>query len=465
MKFYKNERTIKNSTFRLIRDPLAKSRNCPLIKRGDILLFMNTSPAKGTFDVLPLHTDLWKDSLVWQYIERTMREVSQLFGLNEIKTPIFENINLFKRSVGDESDIVSKEMYEFQDKGKRELALRPEGTASTVRALIHDRIYEKISHPRIFYFGPMFRYERSQKGRYRQHYQFGVELIGSNDPFFDVEGIEILWEFYQLLGIKNITLHLNSIGDLESRNRYREQLVKYLTPYKEELSPDSKRRLEKNPLRILDSKEPIDQKILQDAPTILTCLTESSSQHFTKVKKMLDKARIPFLINAKLVRGLDYYSQTVFEIKSSDLGAQDTLGAGGRYNGLFKMLSGPDLPAFGFATGFERIAHTLTAQNAQLSLPSLLDLTFCPLNEEAVFFCQAVARRLRKEKISCNINPRFKKISQSINLAIKLRSKHFIAIGAQEIDHSYALVKTLNTKEETQVNISQIGPFIHENRV
>ena len=254
-------------------------------------------------------------------------------------------------------------MYTFLDKAERSLSLRPEGTAPAMRAFIEKNLAQQSPLHKFFYIAPMFRYERSQAGRYRQHHQFGVEAIGSPLPYQDAEIIHLLWTLYSRLGLKGLTLHLNSIGSEEARVNFRHALKMYLRPHLEELSPESQERYETNPLRILDSKDPKDQKWIHHAPHLLDYLDEASKSHFAQVCGLLDQIGIPFQINHRLVRGLDYYNNTVFEITSSELGAQNSLGGGGRYDGLLKTLGGPDLPAFGFGAGLERIIQTMLAQN------------------------------------------------------------------------------------------------------
>ncbi|MDP4221139.1 MAG: histidine--tRNA ligase, partial [Bacteroidota bacterium] len=311
---------------------------------------------RGTKDILPPESALWKE------IETAVDEVAALFGYEEIRTPMFEQAFLFKRSVGEETDIVSKEMYLFTDKGGEEMALRPELTASVVRAAIeHNLVTKQASCSRLYYnSAPMFRYERPQMGRQRQFHQFGIELLGASSALADLQVIEFALAVYKKLGFSNFHLKLNTLGNLSSRERWREELVKYLQFNLETLSEDSKRRLETNPLRILDSKNPADQAIVAGAPEITDYLDESDSEHFDELKALLAAAKIPFTIEPHLVRGLDYYNRTVFELTSSDLGSQDALCGGGRYDGLIEKLGGPPTPAVGFAAGVERLVLVLS---------------------------------------------------------------------------------------------------------
>ncbi|MDP4230195.1 MAG: histidine--tRNA ligase [Bacteroidota bacterium] len=317
---------------------------------------MDLKAPRGTKDILPPESALWKE------IETAVDGVAALFGYEEIRTPMFEQASLFKRSVGEETDIVSKEMYLFTDKGGEEMALRPELTASVVRAAIeHNLVTKQASCSRLYYnSAPMFRYERPQMGRQRQFHQFGIELLGASSALADLQVIEFALAVYKKLGFSNFHLKLNTLGNLSSRERWREELVKYLQFNLETLSEDSKRRLETNPLRILDSKNPADQAIVAGAPEITDYLDESDSEHFDELKALLAAAKIPFTIEPHLVRGLDYYNRTVFELTSSDLGSQDALCGGGRYDGLIEKLGGPPTPAVGFAAGVERLVLVLS---------------------------------------------------------------------------------------------------------
>ncbi|HXF28881.1 MAG TPA: histidine--tRNA ligase, partial [Chlamydiales bacterium] len=291
----------------------------------------------GTFDILPEDPkELWRSSHLWNYVESVLRSHARLYGFEEIRTPLFERIELFKRSVGDTSDIVSKEMYDFEDKGGRHLALRPEGTASVIRSFVEKQLHTQKAQHRLFYIGPMFRYERPQSGRYRQHHQFGVEVLGAARPELDAELIEMCVSLYEKLGLQNLSVYINSLGDKETRVTFKERLKAYLQPKLSELSAESQRRFETNPLRIFDSKDEKDKEIIKGAPTILDCLTPECEAHFSAVRKVLDHLGIRYEVNAQLVRGLDYYTKTVFEITSGELGAQNTVGAGGRYDGLVK---------------------------------------------------------------------------------------------------------------------------------
>ena len=321
---------------------------------------MTIQSVTGVFDVLPVvPQEPWRAVHLWQYVEGVCKQLATDYGFSEIRTPMFERVELFKRSIGDETDIVSKEMYVFQDRGGRELALRPEGTASVIRALISEQRFTPIQALRYFYIGPMFRYERPQAGRFRQLHQFGVEVFGVGAAEQDAELIAMLFQLFRRLGLPQLTTYINSLGDKECRAKFREQLLGYLSGHLSQLSEDSQRRFERNPLRILDSKDHHDQEVLRNAPSIIDCLSPEDAAHFRRVQELLTMLGIPFEVSPLLVRGLDYYQKTVFEVASGKLGAQNTVGAGGRFDGLFKQLGGPDLPSAGWAAGIERIIHLL----------------------------------------------------------------------------------------------------------
>jgi histidyl-tRNA synthetase len=325
---------------------------------------MQIQRPKGTADLLP------SNSLKWQYIEETAKIILGDYQFNEIRTPIFESYDLFSRGVGETSDIVSKEMYDFHDKGKRHMSLRPEGTAPVVRAYVENKLFgpEYAKPYKVYYMGPMFRYERPQGGRMRQFHQLGVEVFGSMNPAIDVETMALAMDLFNELGLKHFSLVINSLGDIESRKAYREALIAYLEPHFDQLSEESQVRLHKNPLRVLDSKNKNDEEIVKDAPSILDYLNEESKNHFEAVKEMLDVLAIPYQIDSNMVRGLDYYTHTIFEIMSDapGFGAITTICAGGRYDGLVEEIGGPATPGFGFALGLERLLLTLEAEEIEI---------------------------------------------------------------------------------------------------
>lgn len=416
--------------------------------------------AKGTFDLLPKDPDPkgnWREIHLWHYLEKEIRSLSLKYGFQEIRTPLFETTDLFARSIGKATDIVSKEMYTFHDKGGRLLTLRPEGTAAVMRAFIEKNLDQLGGIHKFFYLFPMFRYERQQAGRYRQHHQFGVESIGIRSPLQDVEVIDLLYSLFKRLGLKGLTLQLNSIGSPSSRKEFTHALKSYLHPFFDELSVDSKERYHSNPLRILDSKDPHDKKLLQKAPKILDFLESDSKSHFEGVCKALDILEIPYVINPYLVRGLDYYTDTVFEITSEQLGAQNSLGGGGRYDGLIKELGGPDLPAFGFGAGLERIIQTMLAQNVSLPPPSSPKLFLIPLGEEAKIFCFSLMHELRENHLYVEMDLSGKKLKTAMRLADSLKAEFVAVVGDEELKNATIKIKEMRSGKEESLPLNQLA--------
>ncbi len=419
--------------------------------------------AKGVFDILPKDAEDWRQSHLWQYLESQVRMICDVYGYREVRTPLFESTDLFTRSIGTDTDIVSKEMYTFQDKGNRSLTLRPEGTAPVMRAFIEKNLDQKGPIHKLFYLNPMFRYERQQAGRYRQHHQFGVEAIGSGSPYQDVEVIQLLWKFYERLGLKNLVLHINSIGDVEARKHFREALKSYLRPYLNDLSPESQDRFETNPLRILDSKNEGDRKLLTDAPSIHDSLSPESKEHFEHVCALLKEEGIPFNFNLHLVRGLDYYNNTVFEITSDELGAQNSLGGGGRYDGLIKQLGGPDLPAFGFGAGIERIIQVMLAQKVPLpAFPSPL-LFIIPLGEEAQKRCFQITSELRAHNLSVEMDFSGKKLKNAMRYADSIAARYVAVIGENELASEKIEIKEMVSGNVKSLPLNRLVDELQKN--
>lgn len=424
---------------------------------------MQYSIAKGTFDILPKDPDpegTWRATHLWHYLEETIREVTQVYGFREIRTPIFEKTELFIRSVGEATDIVSKEMYSFEDRGGRSMTLRPEATAPVMRAVVEKRLDQQGLPQKLYYIGPMFRAERPQAGRYRQFHQFGVEAIGSPTPEQDVEVIDVLCELARRLGIKDLTLMLNSVGDPTSRENYREALRAFLAPKLDQLSEESRHRFEKNVLRILDSKDPQDHQMLVGAPQLADFLTEEATDHFNQVKTLLKKIGIKYEINPKLVRGLDYYNKTVFEVTAGQLGAQNAIGGGGRFDGLPALLGGPDLPCVGFASGMERIIQTMLGQNVPLPEPKHPTLFLIPIGDKAKEFCTTLLFQLRHENIATEIDWDGKKPGKAIEHAAKLGSSYALFIGEDELSSQTIQLKELASRKEIQLNINDLPKFL-----
>lgn len=422
---------------------------------------MNIPIAPGVFDILPKDPqEPWKNSYLWSYVERIIRKTANDFGFKEIRTPIFERTELFARGVGETSDIVSKEMYTFEDKGQRSMTLRPEGTAPVMRAFIENQLHNTSSVHKLFYIGPMFRYERTQAGRYRQHHQFGVEAIGIKSPEQDAEVIDLLYTLYTRLGLSNLKVNLNSIGDLESRLAFKKALQDYYKSFFDALSQDSKVRFEKNPLRILDSKDPGDITINENAPSILDYLNEESRTHFEEVKRLLLQLKIPFEINPKLVRGLDYYNKTVFEITSGELGAQNSVGGGGRYDGLIKTLGGPDLPSFGFGTGLERVIQTMIKQNAPLPKAEAPTLFIIPLGEQSRQACFSILHDIRSKGVSSEMDFSGRKLNKVMQYANEIGAKYVAVVGETELANNEVELKEMATGEKIKAPLTNLGRIL-----
>lgn len=430
---------------------------------------MRINIPKGLFDIVPEETkaeDSWRTSDRWLYLEGVIREVCQTYGFYEIRTPMFERTDLFVRGVGDSSDIVSKEMYTFEDKAKRSMSLRPEGTAPVVRAFTEKGLQQLGSFHKFYYIGPYFRYDRPQAGRYRQFHQFGVEAIGNDSPEQDVEIIDLLVTLYRKLELKDWTLLLNSVGDAECREPYREALRDYLRPHFDQLSEDSKVRFEKNPLRILDTKDAAERKLLEGAPSIQDYLSDDCCAHFNAVCKQLSALGIPYTIDPNLVRGLDYYNKTVFEITSPSLGAQNSISAGGRYDGLLGQLGGPNLPSTGFAGGMERLLQTMTAQGCPFPKGPRPFVFMIPLGDEAYAQAQKPLAKLRHSGIAADCAPCARKVQKGLQLANQRGAVYALVLGDEELKSGNAKLKHLDSRKEYDVqlpNLITICKELYEN--
>jgi len=417
----------------------------------------------GVFDLIPLNEkEKWKSSYIWNYIEKIIREVTAIYGYQEIRTPTFERTELFQRSVGDDSDIVSKEMYTFIDKGNRSMSLRPEGTAPVMRAFVENRLDLSSVNQKLFYIAPMFRYERAQAGRYRQHHQFGIEAIGNGSAEQDVEVIDLLFAFYKRLGLKNLRLCINSLGSSETRVKFKEALKSYLLPHMSHLSEDSKNRFQNNPLRILDSKDAKDQEIVRNAPSILEFLSEEDRIHFQEVQNLLTSLTIPFEVNPLLVRGLDYYNKTVFEVVAGELGAQNSIGGGGRYDGLVAQMGGPNLPSFGFGTGLERVIQTLINQQIDLPQPNVPFIYFIALGEKPKKICFEFLHSLRAKNIPAQMDYTSKKIGKAMQNADQLKATYTVVVGENEIEKKTWQLKNMQTGELQDVHVQEFALFVAE---
>lgn len=410
---------------------------------------------KGTADILP------DEAVAWNYIESTAKKLFDNYRFHEIRTPIFENFEVFSRSAGDTSDIVTKEMYDFHDKGDRHITLRPEGTAGVVRAFVENKLYgpEHIKPVKLYYTGPMFRYERPQSGRLREFHQIGVEAFGSESPNLDVEVISMGMHLLKKLGIHNLKLVINTLGDQATRKAYRSALIAYLEPHFDELSEDSKVRLHKNPLRVLDSKDKDDQKLVADAPSILDYLTPESASHFETVKNLLETLQIDYQVDASMVRGLDYYNHTIFEIMANDktLGKGDvTVCAGGRYNGLVEELGGPETPGIGFGLGVERLLLLMQAQKAPLPTISPLDVYVVGIGDETKSETLKIVETIRNNGFSTDQDYLDRKPKSQFKTADRLNAKIVITLGNDELAQKVVNLKVMATGDEQQVKLEDV---------
>ncbi len=409
---------------------------------------------KGLKDILP------HQSSQWQHIETVARTLATQFGFSEIRIPIFEFTELYARSIGGTTDIVEKEMYTFPDRDGSSLTLRPEGTAGVVRAVLEHSLLDSPTSRKLFYFGPMFRHERPQAGRYRQFHQFGVEALGTDHPLIDVEVIALLWQFFSLLGLKDLTLHINSIGTLDDRGDYIQRLKKFLTPLLPDLCGNCQRRYSTNPLRILDCKVPICQETTKEAPVLIDDLSEDSRIHFTDVLDGLTALEIPYSINHRLVRGLDYYSRTTFEITSPHLGAQSTIGAGGRYDGLFQALQGPPTPAIGFAVGLERVILLLTEHHSINPVPLFFIAGFGAVGKSRAF---KLLHELRQSGIRADTDHKANTLKALLRSADKLGAEYSIILGDDEANSETVLLRNMQTKVQEIVTLKEITQKILAN--
>ena len=418
---------------------------------------MITKP-KGTYD---LYGKKGKETIT---LRSFIEELMDKFNYDYIKTPLFESSELFHRGVGDSTDIVTKETYDFVDRGNRNMTLRPEGTAGVIRSFIENKMSSDANVPKKFwYFGPMYRYERPQSGRYREFQQFGIEALGSNDPMLDAEVISVATTLFNMLGLKGIKVNINTLGDNESRELYRNALLEYLKPFVNDLCDDCKKRYEKNPLRILDCKVDGDSEILKNVPKTTSYLNESSKEHFDKVLKYLDSLGIEYNIDTSIVRGLDYYTHTVFEIEASveGFGSQNVMCGGGRYDNLVKTLGGPDTPGVGFAIGIERLLTALEFENISLTGDEAIDCYIMPMGEEQKEFSIALVNSLRILGIKSDIDYLNRSVKSNFKQAERLNAKFAIIVGEEELEKNYLTVRNMNTKEEEQVANEMIITYLY----
>jgi histidyl-tRNA synthetase len=413
------------------------------IKR--IVMSKITAP-RGVADILPAES--WK----WQTVERIAREVATLYHFAEIRTPIFEHTELFHRGVGEASDIVNKEMYTFEDRGQRSITLRPEGTAGVVRAAIeHGLVGQEGARSKVYYIGSNFRYERPAAGRFRQHHQFGVEAFGVAEPEQDVECILLQMEFYRRCGVRDLELQVNSLGDRDSKQRYREALVAHLTPAAAALSEESQRRLQTNPLRILDSKDPRDQELCKNVPPAADSLSDKSRAHFERVQKLLAESGVQFRVNASLVRGFDYYTETLWEVVAGGLGAQNALGGGGRYDMLVEQLGGRPTPGVGFGSGLERLLLALEGQGVQLPQSEPMLVWLVSHGQAAQEANWKLLLELRAAGIAADMDPSGRSVKSQFKLADREKAAFCVVVGESEMTGNTVVLKNLADGAQTAI--------------
>ena len=413
---------------------------------------MRLQKPKGTQDILPL------EAARWQYVENLARETFKKYNYGEIRTPMFEHYEVISRSVGDTTDIVTKEMYDFYDKGDRHITLRPEGTAPVVRSFVENKLFApEVQKPvKLYYIGSMFRYERPQAGRLREFHQIGVECFGSKNPATDVETIAMAYQLFGDLGIQDVTLHLNTLGSPESRAAYRQALIDYLTPLKETLSKDSQRRLDENPLRVLDSKEKEDKVAVENAPSILDYLDEESQAHFDAVRGMLETLGIPYVIDTNMVRGLDYYNHTIFEFITKVDKAELTICAGGRYDGLVEYFGGPETPGFGFGLGLERLLLILEKQGIELPVDSQMDVYIVVLGEGANSKALELVQALRQQGLTAERDYLSRKIKAQFKSADSFKATTVITLGESEVETGQVTIKNNTSRQEMTVRLDEL---------
>ncbi len=405
---------------------------------------------KGTNDILP------EESHIWQFVEGKMLETAEIFGFKEIRVPVFEHTEVFLRSVGDTTDVVQKEMYTFDDKGGRSITLRPELTAGVIRSSIEKGLVNGALPLKVCYIGGCYRYEKPQAGRLREFHQFGVECVGAGAPNADAEVISLAKSVLNNIGIKNISLEINSIGCPECRKEYHKALKEYFASKSEELCGTCLDRLDRNPMRILDCKSPVCSAIAENAPVVIDFLCDDCRKHFEKVKENLGAMNIEFTVNPKIVRGLDYYTRTVFEFVSGDIGAQSTVCGGGRYDGLIGQMGGPQTPSLGFAMGIERLMMVLKARNAELPPAKTCDLFIAPLGEKAVIEASRLVSEVRNEGYKAGTDLCGRGLKAQMKYANKIGAKFTLVLGDTEVETGKARLKNMEKGSETEIELSQL---------
>ncbi|AKN32468.1 histidyl-tRNA synthetase [Clostridium carboxidivorans P7] len=411
---------------------------------------MNIQAPKGTKDMLP------KDAYKWHYVENKFRELSEQYGIKEIRTPMFEHTELFTRGVGETTDVVQKEMYTFEDKGGRSITLKPEGTAPSVRAFIESSLYNEAQPTKLYYFIPAFRYENVQKGRLRQFHQYGVEIFGSQEASIDAEGISIAMRALDELGLKNLSLNINSLGCPDCRKKFNDALKSFLKENYDDLCPTCKSRFERNPMRILDCKEEKCKKIAKNAPTILDYICDDCKNHFEELKKYLDAIGIKYTIDPYIVRGLDYYTKTVFEIIYKDL----TVCGGGRYDKLIEELGGPDMPAFGFAAGLERLIMTLESEGIEIPRSDYVDLYVGAMGDDAKIEAFKIVNALRAKGLKCDSDHMNRSVKASMKYANKTGARFTVVLGENELQAGTAKLKRMEDGQQFEVDLKDLDSIV-----
>ncbi|MGM9534447.1 MAG: histidine--tRNA ligase [Intestinibacter sp.] len=412
---------------------------------------MLSKAPRGTKDVTP------KDVYKWHYVEKKFREICALYGYEEIRTPIFEHTEVFARSVGDTTDVVQKEMYTFTDRGDRQLSLKPEGTAGVIRSFIENKMYADTQPTKLYYITPCFRYERPQAGRQRQFHQFGIEVLGSDGPSVDAEVISLAVQFFNELGLKNLSVNINSVGCPKCREAYNKKLKEYLDQKVDVLCETCLERKDKNPMRVIDCKNPQCKENLKDIPFMIDNLCDDCKEHFETLKKYLTEMGIDFVVDKTIVRGLDYYRKTAFEIISNDIGAQSTVCGGGRYDGLVELLGGPkDISGIGFGLGIERLLLTLENNNIEIENPKSTDIYIATIGDEAKTRSFKLIRDLRANHISADNDHLDKSIKAQFKYSDKINAKYTVVIGDDELANDTATLKNMKTSEQTTIKLSEL---------
>ena len=411
---------------------------------------MLTNAPKGTKDIMM--DQVYK----WHYVEKKWKEICARYGFKEIRTPIFEQTELFQRGVGDTTDIVQKEMYTFEDHGGRSITLKPEGTSPAVRAFIEHKQYAEVQPIKLYYDIPCFRYEKPQSGRLRQFHQFGVETFGTTNMVADAEIIAIGYDFLTSMGVTDLTLEINSVGCPECRAKHRKALKDFLAPKYDQLCDTCKSRYEKNPMRILDCKSPIDQELVQGAPMMVDFLCDDCKNAFEDLQKNLDALEIPYVINPKIVRGLDYYTKTAFEFVTNSLGAQGTVCGGGRYDNLVEEVGGPPIPGVGFGLGKERLLMLMEANGVEIPKPSDCDVFIATMGEAAKLYGQKLLFNLRRNGIKCQIDDLQRNFKGQFKYADRLGAKYAVVIGDNELETGVATLKDMEKGEQSEVKFDDL---------